>query len=473
MSATGTASVASALDDAPLTRAHWHIWFLAAMGIFLDAYDLFTVAVALPLIEREFSPGAWTLGLVAGAAPLGAIAGAAGAGRLTDIFGRRMIFIIDLAAFVLFAALSAFAWDVWSLIAFRFLLGVAVGADYPISSAYVAEFMPARVRGRMLAGAFSFQAVGALAGAAMGLIVLLIYPEGGAWRIMLASGILPALLILLFRRESPESPRWAQAHGRSDEAAAVVSRMVGQSVTATATAEPALPFRALFSSRFLRRTALVTIPWFLMDIGLYGVGLFTPTILGVLGLADKDPTRAVSFITKDIRSTEGSMFLDLFLILGFAIAIWLVDRWGRLRLQTLGFVGMAAGMLIVAMGSSMNENKALIFLGFALFNLLVNAGPNATTFALPTELFPTSIRASAHGLAAAAGKLGAAIGIFLLPVLRDDWGLSTLMVVVAGVCFLGFVLSRVLGAGLETTGRALDAHEAVPPALAPSLVAAD
>src|SRR5262245_12815462 len=136
----GNASVHAALDDAPLTRAHWHIWFLAAMGIFLDAFDLFSIAVALPLIERDLGANAWQLGLIGAAAPLGAIGGAAGAGWATDRLGRRLIFVIDLGLFVLFAALSALSWNVASLIAFRFLLGAAVGADYPIASAYIAEF---------------------------------------------------------------------------------------------------------------------------------------------------------------------------------------------------------------------------------------------------------------------------------------------------------------------------------------------
>jgi len=454
------------LDDAPLTRAHWRIWFLSAMGVFLDAFDLFIMGVSLPLIEQDFGPSAWQLGLVAAASPLGAILGALVAGRLTDLIGRKLIYAIDLAMFVVFAALSSLAWDVTSLIAMRFLLGVGIGADYPISSTYVSEFMPARVRGRMIVGAFSFQAIGSLSGAAVGLIILLVYPEDNAWRLMLASGIIPALLVLFFRRDSPESARWCQAHGRTAEAAAVASQISGQQLTEAAPAEPQLPYSALFSRRFLRRTLLAVIPWFLMDISLYGVGLFTPTILRALNFADKDPTEAVSFITRDIRSVEGAVALDVFLVLGFVLAIWTIERWGRLTLQMLGFMGMTAGLLLVGMGASLpgshEENIPLIFLGFALFNVMVNWGPNPTTFTLPVELFPTSLRATAHGLAAAAGKVGAAAGIFLLPVLKDAWGLGPLMFAVAGTSFVGFLITWLLGSGLETSGRSLDETEEQP-----------
>jgi MFS family permease len=147
------------------------------MGVFIDGFDLFIMAVALPLISADLNPSAATLGLIGAAALLGAVVGAAVIGRLSDRFGRKILYALDLAFFVVFSVLSALAWDVTSLIVFRFLLGVGVGADYPLSSAYISEFMPARVRGRMLVSGFSFQALGSLTGAAVGLLILLIYPE--------------------------------------------------------------------------------------------------------------------------------------------------------------------------------------------------------------------------------------------------------------------------------------------------------
>ena len=94
-----------------------------------------------------------------------------------------------------------------------------------------------------------------------------------------------------------------------------------------------------------------------------------------------------------------------------------------------------------------------MFGGFALFNLLINMGPNATTFTLPCELFPTSLRASAHGLAAAAGKVGATAGVFLLPVLKQSLGLSITLLIVAIASLLGLAVTAFLG--VETRGRSL------------------
>src|SRR5262249_31230675 len=157
--------IQQALDTIPLQRIHWEIWFLSAMGVFLDGLDLFIVGVALPLIGHQFTTDPWVVGLVGAASPLGAMVGAFLLGPLTDRLGLKPMYLVYLLFFILFALLSALAWDVPSLIVFRLLLGVGIGADYPISSSLIAEFMPARVRGRMLVGAFSFQAIGSLAGA--------------------------------------------------------------------------------------------------------------------------------------------------------------------------------------------------------------------------------------------------------------------------------------------------------------------
>jgi len=162
-------------------------------------------------------------------------------------------------------------------------------------------------------------------------------------------------------------------------------------------------------------------------------------------------------MSRDIASTEGAVVLDVFLVVGFALAIWLVERWGRIRLQLVGFAGMTVGLALLAISAGLPGDAplhlALIFGGFALFNLMVNMGPNPTTFLLPAELFPTSLRATGHGLAAAAGKVGATVGVFLLPVLRDAWGLGPTLAAVAVCSLLGFIVTWAFG--VETRGRSL------------------
>lgn len=418
---------------AGLTRMQKRVWLLSAMGIFLDGFDLFIIAIALPLIAVQMRADSWTQGLIGSAAVVGAVVGALTLGRLADVFGRRMLFVVDLGIFAISSLLSALAWSLPSLIAFRFLVGVGVGADYPIAAAYLAEFMPAELRGRMLVAAFSFQAFGMLAGAAAGIAILLIHPSANAWRWMLAAGLAPTVALVAARSGVPESEHWTrQAAGDAPA--------------------PDASYGSLFSSRYLRRTLLATVPWSLMDITLYGVGMFTPTILAALSFVGRG-----TLLSTDIASSEGTALLDIFLLLGFALNIWLVERWGRIRLQALGFMGMAIGLTLLSLSALQTteaKRMALVMAGFAIFNLMVNAGPNATTYLLPAELFPTELRASGHGLAAACGKLGAMVGIFFLPVLKARFGIATTVAIAAAVSLVGLSVTWLLG--VETAGKSLE-----------------
>jgi len=420
---------------ARLTRLQKRVWFLSGMGVFLDGFDLFIIGVALPLIAEQFALEGISQGIVGAAAVFGAVVGASALGRMADRFGRRRLFMVDLSLFVVFAIASSLSWGLWSLVAFRFLLGFAVGADYPIASTYLAEFMPSRVRGRWTVGAFAFQAGGILTGAGIGVLILLSgVDQGLAWRLMLAAGAIPALIIVWLRRHVPESPTWEQSRADGGD-------------------QP--PVRALFARGIRRRTALAVIPWFILDVLLYGVGIFTPTVLAALAFTG-DGTVA----SRDLASTEGSALLDVFLVVGFLIAILLVERWGRMRLQLLGFAGTTLGLVILATASLGAGSTPFVFVGFALFNLLVNIGPNSTTFLVAAEVFPTNLRATGAGLAASAAKMGAVVGIIALPVLIDAIGIPATMYIVAGVSLLGFIITAVFR--VETAGRTLEEINTMP-----------
>jgi MFS family permease len=179
---TAAVPLGQALDQAPMTRLHKRFWLLAALGIMLDGFDFFIIGVVNPLVAQDFGISATEKGLVSAAAIVGAIFGAAVLGPLGDRIGRRRIFRFDLILFVVFSLLCVVAWDVWSLIAFRFVLGVAIGLDYPIAASYLAEVLPARGRGRWLVGAFSLQAAGILFGALVGVVVLNLWTDVDAWR---------------------------------------------------------------------------------------------------------------------------------------------------------------------------------------------------------------------------------------------------------------------------------------------------
>jgi len=150
---------------------------------------------------------------------------------------------------------------------------------------------------------------------------------------------------------------------------------------------------------------------------------------------------------RDFILVEGSALIDLFLLIGFLLGVWMVPRFGRIRMQAVGFAGMAAGMLVLlaAVGlTNSNLHISLVFAGFILFNLLMNAGPNSTTFTLAPILFPTQLRGTAGGFAAGIAKLGATLGVFLLPILKEKFGIPSVLGIMSVASLLGLTVTPVL-----------------------------
>jgi MFS transporter, putative metabolite transport protein len=181
-------------------------------------------------------------------------------------------------------------------------------------------------------------------------------------------------------------------------------------------------------------------PWILLRAAL---DCFTPTILGAIEISG----RTHGLGARDFALAEGSAVIDLFLLIGFLLGVWMVPRFGRIRMQGIGFAGMAAGMLILltAVGlTNSNLHIPLVFAGFILFNLLMNAGPNSTTFTLAPILFSTQLRGTAGGFAAAVAKLGATLGVFLLPILKEKFGVPSVLGIISVVSLLGLVVTLIL-----------------------------
>lgn len=451
------------INELKLKPFHWKIWFLSSMGIFNEGYNLFMIGVALPLIIHQKSPTPLVEGLVGAAAICGTVLGSFMMGRLADSFGRKRFYIMNLCFVIIAAILSSITDSLWLLIAFQFLLGIGIGADYPICAAYVSEFMPSRVRGMMLIATFSFQALGMMAAAGSGIVILMLYPAENAWHTMILLGAVPAAIVLFFRLGVPESPRWCLDQGKTKKAAKIISMFSDrphQEILEIVESEykriqkirhKALGFSALFSKKYLKRTILSAVPWFLMDISTYGVGIFTPVILAsVLGRAEAGH----NFVHKDLLSTTGAAFVDLFLVVGFLLNMRFVEKFGRIRLQLLGFFGMVVGLLTLGGSSYFDNSIVMIFCGFVIYNLLMNMGPNATTFILPAELFPTKLRASAHGFSASFAKVGAVTGIILLPVMKKNIGDTHTIFIISTAAILGFVVTWLFQ--IETTGKSID-----------------
>ncbi|MBO6783664.1 MAG: MFS transporter [Alphaproteobacteria bacterium] len=451
---------------APLTAMQWRIWLLAAAGKFFEGLVVFLTGVALPIMAKEFSLDGAGHGLV-GAAPLaGILFGATLLGGMADRFGRKPVFVGEMFLFIAFLVAISLAPNLPVLVICLFGMGLALGADYPTAHMVISESIPSKTRGRLVIGAFGFQALGALSGVAVGYLILINEPNLSAWRWMYATAVLPAAIVAFGRFFVPESANWLMAKGDRPAARTALSVLLRREPRYPADFELAPApvdaawssgYGALFDRRHRRATAFASLPWFLQDLGTYGIGIFTPTILAAtLGHSVVKSGTVSQVVHGDIAAAKGTAMIDILLIVGIVAAVLLADRVGRVKLQIYGFIGCAAGLLLAALSSVFDGTTQLIliFAGFMLFNFMTNMGPNAQTYLIAGEVFPTHLRGKGAGFAASFAKLGAVATAFLFPVLLLDLGQSIVLGMLIGTSLLGAVVTWAYR--IDTRGIDLD-----------------
>jgi MFS transporter, PHS family, inorganic phosphate transporter len=439
----------TALDDAPLSRFHLRAVLVSGMGFFTDAYDLFVIGIASTLITAEWHLSSARLSLLNSTMLAAAFIGAMVFGRFADVAGRKRVYWVVAAIMVVAALGSALAPSFWVLIAFRFLLGLGVGGDYPVSAVLMSEYANRKDRGKLVGMVFGTQALGLIVGP---LIALALLGAGAsndvAWRTMLALGAVPAAAVLYLRRRMPESPRYQlQVQGRAEQAASQLAEFTGGRVSGSGPAgrqQAATGLRAFLTSRrFLIMLAGTAGTWFLLDYAYYGNTISTPQILGLIS-----PHASTT--------TKIALQLAIFVVAavpGYVLAIARMDRIGHRRLQLLGFAMMGLCFLLIAAIPGMTTTVAPFLLVYGVSYFFTEFGPNMTTFVMPSELYPVDMRATGHGISAGVGKLGAFIGVFLFPLLQSGLGLRGTLLLTAGVSVAGLALTLVLP---EPAGRSLE-----------------
>jgi MFS family permease len=441
---------------------------LSAAGVFLDGYDLFIISVVLIYVESQnwltSAPQLKSveLGLLSSSALIGMFVGALFLGRFADRVGRRTLYVIDLTFFVFFGLLTALSTNITQLIIFRFLLGIGIGADYPVSSTYVAEFSPKQRRGKLITTTFMFWGIGSIVAAIVGFTfgrfeyINILGFQVDSWRIMLASGVIPAILVLFLRHAMPESPRWLLANNKPEKAKEIIREINEKySLDYTKDLSAIEPERRgkiseLLSSKYRKRTLFSWIPWFFMDAGVYGVGISIPLILVTIGFKG-------STLLDKVHAILGTVILDVFILIGFLVAIFIIEKVGRMRLQEIGFMGMAAASFILAM--TYGYGLYVIMIALALYEFFENVGPNVTTWIVPTEIFPTRLRATAQGTSSAVSRLGAVLGTFTFPIFVLYYGWNVTFVIISIFMLLGLAFTWLLGT--EPKGMALEESSVV------------
>src|SRR6266571_1207595 len=438
----------AALDEASLCRFHLRAVLVSGMGFFTDAYDLFVIGIASTLITAQWHLSSGRLALLNSTTLAAAFLGALVFGRFADVIGRKHVYWIVAVIMVVGALGSALSPSFWVLVAFRFLLGFGVGGDYPVSAVLMSEYANRKDRGKLVGMVFGTQALGLIVGPLTALALLGAGAgNDAAWRTMLALGAVPAAAVIYLRRRMPESPRYqVQVQGRAEQAASQISRFTHGQVSGDGSAglRHGLGLRAFLTSRrYLILLAGTAGTWFLLDYAYYGNTISTPQILGLI-------SPGASTMTKI------ALQLAIFVVAavpGYVLAIARLDRIGHRRLQLTGFAMMALCFLIIAAVPGMTTTVAPFLLVYGVSYFFTEFGPNMTTFVMPSELYPVTMRATGHGISAGVGKLGAFIGVFLFPVLQTSLGLRGTLLLTAAVSVLGFALTLVLP---EPAGRSLE-----------------
>ena len=437
----GAKRVEELLREHGFTPFHRMIVIVTGMAWTFVALEILLIAFSLPVFAELWELSGVGLGWIGSASLIGSFMGSLALGRTADRVGRRPIFMASVLWYSAFTALTASAWSPESLFAFRLLAGLGLGGMLVVDPLLLSEYLPPQNRGRYMVFLDFFWPIGFLA--ALGMSYLFLDQMGGAWRVMFLVAAFPAFLAFIVRIKIPETPFYLVRAGQIKEAAAVLTRVTGSSVTPEMIAEERGPARApvgdLFRGKLLRSTIITLAAWTALNFSYYGLFIWLPQVLPEVG-------------NFQVENIYGLLLLSaLAQIPGYLAAMWLVEAWGRKRtLASFLVLGGLSGLVFATTESYPAFVAALIFVSF--FNL----GAWGAVYPYTVELFPTVLRGTAFGFAAeGVGKLTAILGPLVFGFLRDATeGVLVPLVVVALVMTVGGVVVATLGR--ETKGRPLE-----------------
>jgi len=511
------------VDNAKFGWFHVKACAVAGIGFFTDAYDIFAISLGAtmmyatpplfdPLSLLDLTPlflpssgyvyrtsGALSsnqdLGLKI-ATPVGTLIGQLLFGYLADVFGRKKMYGLELMIIIIATVGQALSAQgpavniIGVLVFWRFIMGVGIGGDYPLSATITSEFAATRIRGRMMTAVFACQGWGQLSAGIVSLVVVTAfkkqiindtaaYPRhiDFCWRLLIGLGAVPGAVALYFRLTLPETPRFTMDIERNIKAASADVDAFLQTggytgdyqVEAQVKADLPIASRRDFFRHFgkwengkvLFGTAY---SWFALDVAFYGLGLNSSIVLQAVGYGTPTGAHAATAQLKKFWTLHnlsvGNIILSVAgLIPGYWVSFLLIDKWGRKPIQLMGFIMLTITLSCMGFGYHKLQEKsigAFVFL-YCITNFFQNFGPNTTTFVVPGEIFPTRYRSTAHGISAASGKFGAIIAQIIAFKIKDRGGKNAFVNHVLEI-FALFMLTGIFSTLLipETKGKSLE-----------------
>jgi sugar porter (SP) family MFS transporter len=447
-----TRNILTTLDEKPPTAFYWQLTLLATLGGFLFGYDTSNIGSALNFVP--YGLHGLALGYLVSGASLGAAAGAILGGPAADRFGRKTLLVVDAGIYAVGAILSAVTVDAGMLLAARTLIGLAIGADSAIATAYIAEYAPKNRRGSLSLLQQWMITVGILVSYLVALIIFAAFPGSAAsvgWRLVLGLGAVPALVGLVLRTQMPESPRWLLRHGRYDQvrramAALGVGDVTEEEVRGAADVVERAEQRGSRAARWRRdwtpgvRRALIVVCVFFIFQQITGINVplyYGPHLLGPIFAGPH-----ASLVTTTVAGVEVTAIMTAVTVASPYLGFRWIDKFGRRKLAIGGYTGMVVFALVAALGLALLSGTArlvVIMIGLDFFIASFAVGVGGTGWTLQGEVFPTAVRGQAAAFAAMIDWLANFLLIEVFPVWQNAISLGGVMVCFAALCVLAIV----------------------------------
>ncbi|KAA0957207.1 MFS transporter [Planococcus sp. ANT_H30] len=348
---------------------------IAGLGWLFDAMDVGILAFVIAALHEDWGLTSSQMGWIGSVNSIGMAVGAFVFGIYADRVGRKKIFIITLLLFSIASGISAFTTTLAAFMILRFFVGMGLGGELPVASTLVSESVPAKERGRVIVLLESFWAAGWLVAAVISYFII---PSFG-WRVALLLTALPAFYALYLRINLPDSPQFS---AKKD-----VLRSISTNI------------KDVWSEKYRRPTLMLWIVWFTVVFSYYGMFLWLPSVMVLKGFTL-------------IKSFQYVLIMTLAQLPGYFSAAWLIERAGRKFVLVTYLIGTAISAL--AFG---NADTITLLIVSGAFLSFFNLGAWGALYAYSPEQYPTVIRGTGTGMAAAFGRIGGVLGPLLVGTL--------------------------------------------------------
>jgi MFS transporter, SP family, arabinose:H+ symporter len=440
-------SVLTTLDDKVPTAFYWQLTVLATLGGFLFGYDTSNIGSALNFVPYHLQGLA--LGYLVSGASLGAAAGALLAGPTSDHFGRKTVLVIDAGIYAIGAILSAVTPDAAVLLAARTLIGLAIGADSAIATAYIAEYAPKSRRGSLSMLQQWMITVGILVSYVVALIIFAAFPASAAtigWRLVLGLGAVPALVGMVLRTQMPESPRWLLRHGRYEDVQKAMAALgteasmddVRRAAQTIEQIEKGTSTRQAWTPGVRRALIVVSVFFIFQQI----TGINVPLYYGPHLLGPIFSGAHATLVQTTVAGVEVTAIMTAVNVASTYLGFRWIDTFGRRKLAIGGYTGMIFFALVAAVGLAFTSGTlrlVVIMIGLDFFIASFAVGVGGVGWTLQGEVFPTAVRGQAAAFCAMIDWLANFLLVEVFPVWQNAIGLGGVLVCFAGLCALAIV----------------------------------